>query len=223
MLQVLKNCFTNSTEGILMDKSKIISSMTLRQKADFLTGKNFWQTLDLPALGVPSIFLSDGPHGLRRQAAKADHLGLNASIPATCFPELPKARDWQELKDALAVRDIDMKFKVSRTTQEVQGVKFEYNGFSFSGSKISREFSFLNINRRLERNTLSPSLECPRQESEHKDEDLAPGISQFDRGVSFGLGLFIGDSSYDATAAEEAEFRRLMKKKKAKRKRGFHL
>ena len=137
--------------------------------------------------------------------------------------ELPKARDWQELKDALAVRDIDMKFKVSRTTQEVQGVKFEYNGFSFSGSKISREFSFLNINRRLERNTLSPSLECPRQESEHKDEDLAPGISQFDRGVSFGLGLFIGDSSYDATAAEEAEFRRLMKKKKAKRKRGFHL
>lgn len=137
--------------------------------------------------------------------------------------ELPKARDWQELKDALAVLDIDMKFKVSRTTQEVQGVKFKHNGFSFSGSKISREFSYLNINRRLERNAFSSSLECPRQETGHKNEDLEWGISQFDRGVSLGLGLFSGDSSYDATVAEEAEFRRLMKKKKAKRRRGFHL
>ena len=137
--------------------------------------------------------------------------------------ELPKVRDWQELKDALAIRDIDMKFKVSRTTQEVQGVKFEHNGFSFSGSKISREFSYLNINNRLERNAFSPSLECPRQETGHKDADLAQGTSQFDRGVSFGFGLFSGDASYDATVAEEAEFRRLMKKKKAKRRRGFHL
>ena len=137
--------------------------------------------------------------------------------------ELPKARDWQELKDALAVRDIDMKFKVCRTTQEVQGVKFEHNGFSFSGSKISREFIYLNINSQLERNAFSSSLECPRQESEHKDEDLARDTSQFDRGVSFGIGLFRSDSSYDATAAEEAEFRRLMKKKKVKRRRGFHL
>lgn len=137
--------------------------------------------------------------------------------------ELPKARNWQELKDALVVRDIDMKFKVSRTTQEVQGVKFKHNGFSFSGSKISREFSYLNINRRLERNAFSSSLECPRQETGHKDDDLERSVSQFDRGVSFGLGLFSGDSSYDATAAEEAEFRRLMKKKKAKRRRGFRL
>lgn len=137
--------------------------------------------------------------------------------------KLPNARDWQELKAALAVWNIDIKFKVSRTTQEVQGVKFEHNGFSFSGSKISREFSYLNINSRLERNAFSFSLERPRQEIGHKDEDLAQGISQFDRGVSFGFGLFSGDSSYDAAAAEETEFRRLMKKKKAKRRRGFHL
>ena len=66
--------------------------------------------------------------------------------------ELSQVQNWADLKDALADRDIDMKFKVSRTTREIQGVKFEYNSFSFSGSKISREFSYLNIDNRLEEN-----------------------------------------------------------------------
>lgn len=80
-----------------MDKGKIIEQMSLRQKADFLTGKDFWQTRDYEELGIPSVFLSDGPHGLRRQAAKADHLGLNASIPATCFPTAATmANSWNE-------------------------------------------------------------------------------------------------------------------------------
>ena len=74
-----------------------ISKMTLKQKADLLTGKDFWQTRDLPDLGVPSIFLADGPHGIRRQSAGADHLGLNASIPATCFPTASAmANSWNE-------------------------------------------------------------------------------------------------------------------------------
>ncbi|MCH5156626.1 MAG: glycoside hydrolase family 3 C-terminal domain-containing protein [Clostridiales bacterium] len=80
-----------------MDKKSIIEQMTLRQKADFLTGKNFWETKDYPEYGIPSLFLSDGPHGLRRQAAKADHLGLNKSIPATCFPTAATmANSWNE-------------------------------------------------------------------------------------------------------------------------------
>ena len=69
-----------------MDIEKIIENMTLRQKAEFLTGKNFWETADLPDLCVPSLFFADGPHGLRKQAKSADHLGLNNSLPATCFP-----------------------------------------------------------------------------------------------------------------------------------------
>lgn len=80
-----------------MDKKKIISEMTLRQKADFLTGKDFWTTQNYDELGVPSIFLSDGPHGIRKQAAAADHLGLNASVPATCFPTAATmANSWNE-------------------------------------------------------------------------------------------------------------------------------
>lgn len=60
--------------------------MTLEEKAAFLSGKNIWQTRNLDQLGIPSIFCSDGPHGIRKQAGAGDHLGLNASLPATCFP-----------------------------------------------------------------------------------------------------------------------------------------
>ena len=136
---------------------------------------------------------------------------------------LPKAQNWNELKEALADRDIDMKFKVSRTTREIQGVKFEYNGFSFSGSKVSREFSYLNIDNRLEQNACAPSFEFHKQGFTHKNEEVQQSVSHSDNGSSIGLGLLNGSSSYDATVAEEAEFNRLMKKKKAKRKRGFRL
>lgn len=72
-------------------------NLTLRRKAELLTGKGFWQTRDIDEAGIPSIFLSDGPHGLRKQAAKADHLGFNASIPATCFPTAAAMADsWDE-------------------------------------------------------------------------------------------------------------------------------
>ena len=68
----------------------IISKMTLKEKAYLTAGKDFWQTVDVDnketGVVIPSIFLSDGPHGIRKQAAAADHLGLNASIPSTCFP-----------------------------------------------------------------------------------------------------------------------------------------
>ncbi|RXR28180.1 glycosyl hydrolase [Oerskovia turbata] len=60
--------------------------MTLTEKASLTSGANFWNTKPVDRLGVPSIMLTDGPHGLRKQGGAADHLGLNASLPATCFP-----------------------------------------------------------------------------------------------------------------------------------------
>ena len=69
-----------------MDIQKLINDLTLEEKAALLQGKTMWTTWEIPRLGIPSVFLSDGPHGLRKQAGAADNLGLNESIPATCFP-----------------------------------------------------------------------------------------------------------------------------------------
>lgn len=65
---------------------ELIEKMTLEEKAAILSGKGEWQTWNIDRLGIPSIFCSDGPHGIRKQAGTGDHLGLNPSLPATCFP-----------------------------------------------------------------------------------------------------------------------------------------
>jgi len=69
-----------------VDIKAIVAKMTPAEKVSLFSGKDFWQTVDIERLGIPSIFLADGPHGIRKQAAAADHLGLNESIKATCFP-----------------------------------------------------------------------------------------------------------------------------------------
>ena len=64
----------------------IIARLTLEEKCHLLSGRDFWSTVSVEAKGVPSICLSDGPHGLRKQEGAGDQLGLNGSLPATCFP-----------------------------------------------------------------------------------------------------------------------------------------
>ena len=60
--------------------------LTLEERAQLLAGESHWKTYDAPGAGIPSLFLSDGPHGLRKQESAQDCMGIAESRPATCFP-----------------------------------------------------------------------------------------------------------------------------------------
>jgi len=65
---------------------ELIGKMTLEEKASLCSGADFWHTESVERLGIPAMMVSDGPHGLRKQDQEADHLGVNDSIKAVCFP-----------------------------------------------------------------------------------------------------------------------------------------
>lgn len=62
------------------------SDLTLEEKASLTSGADFWTTKAIDRVGIPSVMMTDGPHGLRKQSGSTDHLGLASSVPATCFP-----------------------------------------------------------------------------------------------------------------------------------------
>ena len=93
----------------------IIKKMSLEEKALMMSGKDTWQSQDYPQYGIPSMMMSDGPHGMRtQQPGKTDHLGINASMPATCFPTAATvANTWneelvEEMGKALAEEAVSM-------------------------------------------------------------------------------------------------------------------
>ncbi len=69
-----------------MDIKSLISQLTLEEKAGLCSGADFWHTKAVERLGIPASMVSDGPHGLRKQDEQVDHLGVNDSIKAVCFP-----------------------------------------------------------------------------------------------------------------------------------------
>ena len=66
--------------------AKRVAQMTLPEKTSLMSGSSFWHLQPIERLDLPRIMVADGPHGLRKQAQHADHLGMQASVPATCFP-----------------------------------------------------------------------------------------------------------------------------------------
>ncbi len=69
-----------------MDIEQIIRELTLEEKASLCSGRDFWHTQNVDRLGIPSVMVCDGPHGLRKQEGEGDHLGINVSIETTCYP-----------------------------------------------------------------------------------------------------------------------------------------
>jgi beta-glucosidase len=70
----------------MVDVDRLLSELTVAEKATLTSGSSFWYTAPVERLGIPRIMVSDGPHGLRAQPGEGDHLGLGGSVPATCFP-----------------------------------------------------------------------------------------------------------------------------------------
>ena len=68
------------------EAAALVARMTLAEKADFCSGADVWHLPANTRLGLPAIMLTDGPHGVRKQAADEDHPGLDGNVPATCFP-----------------------------------------------------------------------------------------------------------------------------------------
>lgn len=65
---------------------ELLESMTLNEKAAFVSGADFWHTKEMVNLDLPRVMMCDGPHGLRKQNGEGDHLGINKSIETVCYP-----------------------------------------------------------------------------------------------------------------------------------------
>ena len=70
----------------VFDVEQVLAAMTLEEKAQTCSGRDFWMTQDNERLGIPKVMMCDGPNGLRKQPGEADHLGINKSIETVCYP-----------------------------------------------------------------------------------------------------------------------------------------
>ena len=118
-LQALDAAFLMRREKYMQNTELLLKELTLEEKCALLSGAETFKTRGMPEHGIPQIWLSDGPHGLRKQAGESDHLGLNPSVPATCFPTASAvANSW----DAALGEEIGAALGEEAAAQEVSVV-----------------------------------------------------------------------------------------------------
>ena len=118
-LQALDAAFLMRREEYMQNTELLLKKLTLEEKCALLSGAETFKTRGMPEHGIPQIWLSDGPHGLRKQAGESDHLGLNPSVPATCFPTASAvANSW----DAALGEEIGAALGEEAAAQEVSVV-----------------------------------------------------------------------------------------------------
>lgn len=133
--------------------------------------------------------------------------------------EVSRCGDWQQLAANLEKQGVDMRFKYKGKSDEVQGVVFIMNGYSFSGSKIDRQFSYSKIDAALERNRRTERMEMPPPSRHEELPTFQPESRGNDDLYSGSIGLFMPDNA-NAQADEnyfEEELKRRNKKKKQRK------
>ena len=136
--------------------------------------------------------------------------------------EVPKAVSWSELRRALRRYKIDTEFKLNRRTGEAEGVKFICNGYKFSGSKIARQFSFVNIACRLDENAFDAGIYPNRNRPPTQPREEPRHAPSEESSLSAGL---LDLTTAPATDPEEEMLAKqyVKKKKKPQRKLGVRL
>lgn len=164
-----------------MKQQKLVEKMTIEEKAAILSGKTVWQTREIDRLSIPSIFLSDGPHGIRKQAGAGDHLGLNASLKATCFPTAATiANSWnqdlgEEIGQALGEEAASMDVNIllgpglNIKRSPLCGRNFEY----FSEDPYLTGICACEITKGVQEN--HPVLVCPKHFAVNEQETFRRG------------------------------------------------
>lgn len=130
---------------------------------------------------------------------------------------VPRAYSWQELTAILAKEGITTEFKMKGETSQIEGVKFKKGAYTFSGSKVDRQFSYSKIDFALRQNSLEVQQQSPNMQTQspHPIQEPTP-IDSSDFGTGLG-GLFSDLLDTNPTNdTEEDEFRRQMQRKKRK-------
>jgi len=137
---------------------------------------------------------------------------------------VPRATNWQELTTILAKEGIAVEFKTKGTTSQIEGVKFTKNDYSFSGSKVDKQFSYSKIDFALRQNSRVEQQPDTRVTPVQPQAPQQKSVPTDSGSYGSGLGGLFDDlfTPNPANDAEEDEFRRRMQRKK-KKKRGFGL
>ena len=183
------------------------------------------------------LYMADGKEHVNTERLRP-HDRAKYDIYEALKQELPKATSWEQLREALHKQGIMTEFKYSRTGGRVEGVKFIKGKHVFSGSKIDRQFSFVNIEKRLERNrkfkekyqqtqrTYEPQRPTvaprPHVASVQREETKPRNEGSAVESIASGIGSLFTSSGYDATAAQDAAFEAELRRKK-KKKRGIRM
>ena len=184
------------------------------------------------------LYMADGKEHVNTERLHP-HDKAKYDIYEALKQELPKATSWEQLRKALHKQGIMTEFKYSRTGGRVEGVKFIKGKHVFSGSKIDRKFSFANIEKRLERNkkfrekyqqtqrTYEPqrptAVPRPHVAPIQREEPKPRNEESVIESIASGIGSLFTTSSYDATAAQDAEFAAEQRRLKKKKKRGMRI